>query len=128
MSFMNRMHNIKNPGQGEARKVLTVCSAGILRSPTAAVVLASDPYNYNTRAAGITNEYALIAVDEVLVAWADEIVCMEDCHALELERRFIYDIANTRIVVLDIPDNYRRMQPELVAEIIDAYGKFGNAS
>ncbi len=122
MSTMNRMHNAGNPYQGPAKRVLTVCSAGILRSPTAAVVLASDPYNYNTRAAGITEDYALIAVDGVLVHWAQEIVCMEDWHAKELERRFEYDIANTRIVVLNIPDNYKRMQPELVDLIMDAYG------
>jgi predicted protein tyrosine phosphatase len=122
MSTMNRMHNIRNPGQGTAKKVLTICSAGILRSPTAAIVLAGDPYNYNTRAAGITDEYALIKVDEVLVAWADEIICMEAWQAQELEQRFQYDVANTRIVVLEIPDNFVRMAPALVTLIRERYG------
>ena len=124
MGYMNRMHNISNPRQGDAKKVLIVCSAGILRSPTAAVVLASPPYNYNTRAAGITNEFALIAVDQVLVAWADEIICMEGWHAHDLKRRFGDDAAQLakKIVVLNIPDDYRRMQPELVDLIMDTYG------
>ncbi len=38
----NRWGNIDNPYQGSAKKVLCVCSAGMLRSPTAANVLYVD--------------------------------------------------------------------------------------
>jgi predicted protein tyrosine phosphatase len=78
MSFMNRLGNCTNPYQGNTKKVLCVCSAGLLRSPTAAVVLSQEPFNYNTRAAGISTDYALVQVDDVLVTWADEIVCMDE--------------------------------------------------
>jgi len=32
-------------------------------------VLSQEPYNYNTRAAGIVDDYALVPVDEVLLNW-----------------------------------------------------------
>ena len=51
MSF-NRLHNVRNPNQGPAKRVLCLCSAVLLRSPTVAWVLGKAPYDYNTRAAG----------------------------------------------------------------------------
>jgi len=64
MSLRNRIHNSSNPYQGKFKRVLCVCSAGLLRSPTTAFVLSQEPYNYNTRAAGIVDDYALVPVDE----------------------------------------------------------------
>ena len=52
--LMNRIANSTNPFQKDYKRVLCVCSAGLLRSPTAAYVLSQAPYNYNTRAAGLT--------------------------------------------------------------------------
>ena len=72
----NRLYNCKNPYQGDAKKVLCVCSAGLLRSPTAAVVLNRE-YGYNTRACGTEVGHALIPLDETLMHWADEIVVMD---------------------------------------------------
>ena len=57
-----------NPYQGKDKRVLFVCSAGLLRSATAARIYASK---YNTRAAGSAN-YALVPVSDELIAWADE--------------------------------------------------------
>ena len=62
---MNKLHNLRNPFQGEAKKVLCVCSAGLLRSPTAAIILQRD-YGFNTRSCGINPDYALIDFDEIL--------------------------------------------------------------
>jgi len=76
MNINNRMYNATNPFQGSYKKVLCVCSAGLLRSPTAAVVLSQPPFKFNTRAAGIEESFALVPVDEVLIHWADHIVCM----------------------------------------------------
>jgi predicted protein tyrosine phosphatase len=73
----NRLYNCKNPYQGNYKKVLTVCSAGLLRSPTIAWVLSQDPWNYNTRSCGV-HDYALIMLDDVLLTWADEIVVVDD--------------------------------------------------
>ncbi len=93
----NRKRNSGNPYQGEFKRVLCVCSAGLLRSPTAAMVLSQDPFNFNTRAAGIVPNYALIPVDEVLLEWADEIVCMELEHKIMLEM-----LTKKKIICLEI--------------------------
>ena len=120
MSKMNRLANATNPYQGNEKRVLTVCSAGILRSPTAAVVLAGEPYGYNTRAAGVTDEYALIVVDDVLLHWAHEVVCMEQVHMDNLLGKFP-GLPASLFVVLDIPDDYRRMDSDLIALIKQRY-------
>lgn len=113
----NRLANVHNQYQGSFKKVLCVCSAGLLRSPTAAWVLSQEPFNYNTRAAGITGEYALIMVDEALIEWADEIVCMGASQAQQIKQ------FNPKCPVynLDIPDNFSYRDPELVEMITKRY-------
>src|SRR3954468_475093 len=104
-SALNRLANITNKYQGSTKKVLCVCSAGLLRSPTAAVVLSSDPYNFNTRCCGVGIDYALIPYDDALHAWADEIVTMEAKHSMGMP-------ADKPIINLDIPDLYAYRDPE----------------
>lgn len=116
--LMNRLANARNSYQGKTKRVLCVCSAGLLRSPTAAVVLSQEPFNYNTRAAGLTPEFALIPVDRVLLEWADEIVCMSNSQAIALSR-MIEDYKP--VISLDIPDNYGYRDPELMRLIYDRY-------
>lgn len=119
MSFKNRLANANNEFQGDTKRVLCLCSAGLLRSPTAALVLSQEPYNYNTRAAGVSDEYALIPVDEVLLHWADEIVCVEERIKDALVAEF--DVGNTPIKVLNIPDNYEYRDPVLMKLIKEDY-------
>lgn len=129
MSF-NRLYNSKNPAQGMAKRVLCLCSAGLLRSPTVAWVLGNAPYDYNTRAAGVNMEYALIAVDQYLLAWADEIVCVEPAirdQLVEFCAKEEIDLTGTPIVVLDIPDIYERRKPQLVRIIKDQYQEYQHA-
>lgn len=120
---MNRLSNSTNPYQGDYKKVLTVCSAGLLRSPTAAMVLSKPPYNYNTRAAGISPEFALIAVDEVLLAWADEIVCMTRDQEHELNVMLKKTKYDKKIICLHISDNYGYRDKELIKLIKKRYKK-----
>ena len=119
MNIMNRLGNCHNKFQGNYKKVLCVCSAGLLRSPTAALVLSQEPFNYNTRAAGITEEYALIPVDEVLLEWADEIVCMENWQDLELRQ-----MTKKPIKCLGIKDSYAYRDKELQISIRKEYQKY----
>lgn len=109
MSF-NRLANTKNHFQTPAKRVLCVCSAGLLRSPTVANVLHQE-YEFNTRAAGANNEYALIRVDNVLLEWADEIVCVEKEVADDL--RYAHDLGTKRVIVLALPDKFPWNDPEL---------------
>lgn len=115
--MLNRVANSKNPYQGKYKKVLCVCSAGLLRSPTAAVVLSQEPFNYNTRAAGVNGEYALFPLDEVHLNWADEVVCMEKWQG-EAIRKLGYD---GTLFVLGVPDRYEYRSPELMALIKKNY-------
>ena len=120
----NRLHNCKNPYQGQYKKVLCVCSAGLLRSPTTALVLSQDPYNYNTRACGI-HDYALIMIDDVLVVWADEIVVVEESIG-DLVKPYLERLKlNTPIKCLNIPDNFEYRDEDLITKIKESYdGQF----
>lgn len=121
-STRNALGNAKNSYQGEARRVLCVCSAGLLRSPTLAAVLAQD-YGYNTRACGSAREFALIPISQALVHWADEIVFVQGTNHLDTEhdQGFRALAQGKRIVVMDIPDVYEYMEPELVQLIRNEY-------
>jgi predicted protein tyrosine phosphatase len=119
--MMNRLANCHNKYQGKYKKVLCVCSAGLLRSPTAAFVLSQEPYNFNTRAAGATKEYALVPVDRVLLEWADEIVCMESGHAGVIES-LLGDTVKP-VLILSVDDCYEYRNPELMEEIKSAYDR-----
>jgi predicted protein tyrosine phosphatase len=116
---MNRKHNARNPFQGAFKKVLTVCSAGLLRSPTAAVVLSQEPYNFNTRAAGAEDSFALIPVDEVLLDWADEVVFMTEDHFDIVDAKFPAKLKQW--VILGVPDTFEYRNPELMQMIRDKY-------
>ena len=115
--LMNRLANCTNPWQGKWKKVLCVCSAGLLRSPTAAFVLSQEPFNFNTRAAGLTKEFALVPVDRVLLEWADEIVCMTEEQGEELREMS----GGKTVVVLNIEDSFAYRDPELIEAIKNSY-------
>lgn len=118
----NRLHNANNPYQGDTKKVLCVCSAGLLRSPTAAVVLASEPYNYNTRAVGLDSSFALIPIDNILVHWADEIVCMTIDQQYTIQQQMKIGNWETRPVkCLYISDSYSYRNPDLIQLIKNNY-------
>lgn len=121
MDNQNRKWNCKNPYQGKYKRVLCVCSAGLLRSPTVAWVLSQEPYNFNTRAAGIDTGHALVPVDDVLIEWADEIVCMNEDQQRELQERTTKLVHDFRI-----GDNFEYRDKGLVAIIkIRAFQTWG---
>lgn len=108
------------------KRVVTVCSGGCLRSPTAAVVLAGEPFNFNTRSAGLTDEYAIIKLDESLIEWADEFVVMElwmEGAVMErYEQLFGLGYQGYKpIKVLNIPDHFKYRDPELAGLITESY-------
>jgi len=109
-----------NSYQGDYKRVLTVCSANMLRSPTIAMVLSMSPYDYNTRSAGI-HSFALIPVTEELLFWADEIVCADTEHALTIRDKLMELNLDKPIVNLRIPDNYEYRNPELIMMIRRRY-------
>lgn len=116
MNDMNRLGNSKNPYQGKYKKVLCVCSAGLLRSPTAAVVLSQEPFNFNTRACGLDVGFALIPCDKVLIEWADEIVCMDT-----YQEHCLKQMTTKPVFCLSIGDSYEYRDPELMRMIKENY-------
>ena len=123
MSMLNRMGTAKNPHQRDRKRVLCVCSAGVLRSPTMAYVLSQEPWGFNTRAAGCSEEYALIQVDDALVYWADEIICVEEDHRKVLLDAHTELCKDKPIHVVKIKDEFPFRDPYLVELITHAMTK-----
>jgi predicted protein tyrosine phosphatase len=117
----SRIGNCSNRHQGKYKKVLAVCSAGMLRSPTIAWVLSQDPYDYNCRAAGTESDYALIKLDDVLLTWADEIVCADTEHYSTVMNRLQELGLQKRVLNLQLPDVYEYRNPKLVRIIQKKY-------
>jgi|694.fasta_scaffold01034_10 predicted protein tyrosine phosphatase len=115
----NALWNCQNPNQGDFKRVLCVCSAGLLRSPTIAYVLSQ--HGYNTRAAGV-HDYALVEVDDVLIQWADIIIFAAKEHHKSLKD---YNLQVKEVHVLNIPDAYQFRDPKLVEIITEKLTEIG---
>lgn len=112
---------VHNPFQGKDKKVVFVCSMGILRSATAARIYA---HKYNTRSAGTWND-ALIPLTATLMEWADEIVFVNRHNYEQVKQYFAEEHIDINerynIKVLDIPDSYNHKHPELIKAFNDQY-------
>ncbi len=110
---------LNNPYQGTDKKVLFVCSAGILRSATGARMYA---HKYNTRNCGSHLHMALIPLSENLLWWADEVVFVNKENYQNALRDFpeIMPVLHN-VKVLNIPDHYYHMAPELKQAFKDQY-------
>ncbi len=94
-------------------KVLFICSQNMLRSPTAEEVFSVVP-GLEVTSAGTADD-AEVPVSSDLIEWADTIVVMENYHRNKLLERFKSQLKDKEPIVLRIPDDYERMDPELVA-------------
>jgi predicted protein tyrosine phosphatase len=96
-------------------KMLFLCHGNIDRSPSVEYIYANRP-GLQVKSAG-TGWFAIKPVHAGLLQWCDCIICMEDIHKQYIVENYAGIIAGKRIDVLDIPNEYQYMQPELV-EII----------
>lgn len=64
-----------------------------------------------------TNHDAETPLSTDLVEWADMVVCMERVHQRKLQRDFTGALKGKQVTVLGIKDDYRFMDPALVARI-----------
>ena len=93
-------------------KLLFICSRNKWRSLTAEKIF--DGLNgYEVRSAG-TEEGARIKVTEGLIGWSDIIFVMERKHLRRLKDKFLYKITSKQVICLDIPDDYKFMDEELI--------------
>ena len=112
---------VHNPYQGADKKVVFVCSMGILRSATAARLYGKK---YNTRSAG-TDAEALIPLTPLLIEWADELVFVNtENYVIYLANKDLDILREPNIRVLDIPDEYEHMHPRLVDAFREQYEDF----
>lgn len=96
----------------ERLNVLFICSRNQWRSPTAEQLWRKHP-NISARSAGTSpNARHKVSIEDI--AWADVILVMEEKHKSRLTAEFTRLLNNKRVHVLDIPDEYRFMDPELV--------------
>jgi predicted protein tyrosine phosphatase len=127
LSKRNQLSNIHNSAQGKTKKVLCVCSAGLLRSPTLSN-LVHQKYGYNTRACGTSKEYALIPITEALITWADTILFVNKENYLQLDSEELDLISErgTTVKWLNVEDDYEWNSPELVSCIEFELNKLGD--
>lgn len=109
---------VNNPFQGTDKRVLFVCSMGILRSASGARLYS---HKYNTRNAGSWGD-ALIPLSVTLLAWAQEIVFVNKENYKNAVDEFGEEVFNeTPTKVLDIPDMYPHMHPKLIEAFQEQY-------
>ena len=96
--------------------ILFVCSMNKWRSPTAEHLYAKHPF-VNVRSAG-TSGGAKRTISCRDVRWADMIFVMEYKHKQRISAEFRQELNGKELIVLDIPDDYQYMDPELV-EILE---------
>lgn len=91
---------------------LFICAKNRLRSPTAEQLFATWP-GVASASAGINHD-ADIPVCPELLDWADLIFVMQAVHRTKLCTKFKAQLANKRIICLDIADDYGFMEPALI--------------
>lgn len=92
--------------------VLFVCSANLDRSPTAEELFQDHP-GIAVASAGTATD-ATRPLSAEVIGWADVIIVMEEAHREAIKTRFGSSLAAKRVVCLDIPDDFRRGDTELV--------------
>jgi len=98
-------------------KLLFVCSRNRLRSRTAEKIYA-DHSMIKASSAG-TSDRARRTIRSADLVWADIVIVMEKRHREQLGTRFPDEMRYKECYVLDIPDDYQFMDPELIQLITD---------
>ncbi len=93
-------------------KLLFVCSENRLRSPTGEEIF-SQYEGIEAIGCG-TNSDAETTISGDLIEWSDIIFVMEKSHRNKVSKKFKSLLKNKRLICLDIPDEYERMDPVLI--------------
>ena len=95
--------------------LLFICSRNQWRSPTGEEVWRKRS-GFNARSAG-TSPKARKTLSALDVSWADHIFVMEKKHKNRLQAEFNRLLEYKDIYMLDIPDEFQFMDPDLVEEL-----------
>ena len=99
----------------EKQQVLFICSRNQWRSPTAEHIFRRHPL-MSVRSAGTSpNARHKVSADDI--RWANVIFVIEEKHKSRLVADFSRWLDGKTIHVLDIPDEYKYMDPELVEQL-----------
>jgi predicted protein tyrosine phosphatase len=97
------------------QNVLFICSRNQWRSPTAEQVYRKHPL-LAVRSAGTSpNARRKVSPDDIV--WAQVILVMEEKHKSRLKAEFGRLLQGRALHVLDIPDDYKYMDPELIEQL-----------
>ena len=103
-------------------RLLFICSRNQWRSPTAEALWRQRP-GFSARSAG-TSPSARKTVSAADLQWADLVFVMEKKHKRRLQEAFGSIIQDKPVHVLDIPDEYKFMDQELIEELEARVGVF----
>jgi predicted protein tyrosine phosphatase len=97
---------------GPRLKLLFVCSRNRKRSLTAEEIYRGSA-RYDVRSAG-TQPEARVRLTAGLIGWADVLFFMERSHLNRAAERFSEELNQKSCHVLNLPDDYEFMDPELI--------------
>ena len=92
--------------------ILFVCSKNQWRSPTAEQIWRKHSALAVRSGGTSSNARHTVSMDDV--RWAHVIFVMEEKHKVQIMTKFRRELVNKPIHVLDIPDEYKFMDPELI--------------
>ena len=95
------------------QQLLFICAQNRLRSPTAQQVFADWP-ELETASAGLDAD-AVVPLTAAHINRASIIFVMESAQKVKVLKLFKDQVGQKPLICLNIPDEYTRMQPELVA-------------
>lgn len=105
---------------GSSMKILFLCTANINRSRTAEDYFSKMVPGHEYRSAGLSekycNKHGTTLCSKEMLKWADLILVMESAHRERIIEHAGQNFIN-KIKVLDIPDVYQYMQPELITTL-----------
>jgi predicted protein tyrosine phosphatase len=93
-------------------KILFVCSRNKWRSRTAETIFKNNG-EHEIKSAGTENS-ARIRLTQNMINWSDVIYAMENKHKKIILDKFEFNHSEKDMEVLDIPDDYKYMEDELV--------------
>ncbi|UIR55022.1 protein tyrosine phosphatase [Sphingobacterium sp. SRCM116780] len=97
------------------QNILFICSRNRWRSLTAETIYKNHP-SIKVKSAG-TESNARIKVNAKHLTWADRVFVMEKHHKEKLITQFPVETKALEIVTLEIPDQYKFMDKDLIEEL-----------
>lgn len=104
------------------RKILFVCNANQLRSPTAEKIY-SDRKDLEVKSVGIS-QLAKQCISQEIVDWADIIFVMEKNQQNKIIRKFKGVYNKKSVINLEIPDEYEFMEESLISTLKTKLNKY----